>query len=345
MDESTINVMELLESSRDAPIPESRIIPPKLPKIDHPKVEKRLITVTGYDSLLPRDVINRTLIKHFSPCGTFAQAYIPKAGGPRGFPSVGEDMAFLCLRGEGLDEKVGKLINGQCGCDVEGCKIVVDKVIVAGPNPNRKPLTRGSYCRPAGFIPFEAILSYDQAVTQTECPAAIISQASVLTKDSHTASELEEKSRKENSLDMYLVLGVVPSCSASDIRKAYRKAALKHHPDKAGQFLTRNETKDERLWKEIGEEVHRDTDKLFKMIGEAYDVLSDPAKRSQYGLEEEMHNAQNRRDGCSTSGAADRDANYPFNSSRRNWREVWSSRRLASASRWYEPNRSNRYPL
>lgn len=47
---------------------------------------------------------------------------------------------------------------------------------------------------------------------------------------------------------------------------------------KAGQSLTRNETKDERLWKEIGEEVRRDTDKLFKMIGEAYAVLSDPAK-------------------------------------------------------------------
>lgn len=42
--------------------------------------------------------------------------------------------------------------------------------------------------------------------------------------------------------------------------------------------MTRNETKDERLWKEIGEEVRRDTDKLFKIIGEAYAVLSDPAK-------------------------------------------------------------------
>ncbi|KAL1199127.1 TPR repeat-containing thioredoxin TTL4 [Cardamine amara subsp. amara] len=158
-------------------------------------------------------------------------------------------------------------------------------------------------------------------------------------------SELEEKSRKETSLDMYLVLGVVPSCSASDIRKAYRKAALKHHPDKAGQSLTRNETKDERLWKEIGEEVRSDTDKLFKMIGEAYAVLSDPAKRSQYDLEEEMHNAQKRRDGSSTSGA-DTDVNYPFNSSRRNWRDVWgSSRRDPSAPRWFETNRSNRYPL
>ncbi|XP_009121848.1 uncharacterized protein LOC103846639 [Brassica rapa] len=158
-------------------------------------------------------------------------------------------------------------------------------------------------------------------------------------------SELEEKSRKETSLDMYLVLGVVPSCSASDIRKAYRKAALKHHPDKAGQSLTRNESKDERLWKEIGEEVRRDTDKLFKMIGEAYAVLSDPAKRSQYDLEEEMQNSQRRRDGASTSGA-EPDVNYPFSNSRRNWREGWSSsRRDPSAPRWSEQNRSNRYPL
>ncbi|XP_013611974.1 PREDICTED: uncharacterized protein LOC106318509 [Brassica oleracea var. oleracea] len=158
-------------------------------------------------------------------------------------------------------------------------------------------------------------------------------------------SELEEKSRKETSLDMYLVLGVVPSCSASDIRKAYRKAALKHHPDKAGQSLTRNESKDERLWKEIGEEVRRDTDKLFKMIGEAYAVLSDPAKRSQYDLEEEMQNSQRRRDGASTSGA-EPDVNYPFSNSRRNWREGWSSsRREPSGPRWFEQNRSNRYPL
>ncbi|KAF3500647.1 hypothetical protein F2Q69_00044981 [Brassica cretica] len=152
-------------------------------------------------------------------------------------------------------------------------------------------------------------------------------------------SELEEKSRKETSLDMYLVLGVVPSCSASDIRKAYRKAALKHHPDKAGQSLTRNESKDERLWKEIGEEVRRDTDKLFKMIGEAYAVLSDPAKRSQYDLEEEMQNSQRRRDGASTSGA-EPDVNYPFSNSRRNWREGWSSSRREPSAK-----KKGAYPL
>lgn len=100
--------------------------------------------------------------------------------------------------------------------------------------------------------------------------------------------------------------GVEPSASASDIKKAYRKAALRHHPDKVlnfsiccllctwqpltlltnsllmqtGQSLAKSENGDGGFWKEIAEEVHRDADKLFKMIGEAYAILSDPSKVS-----------------------------------------------------------------
>ncbi|RVW54216.1 hypothetical protein CK203_080174 [Vitis vinifera] len=74
--------------------------------------------------------------------------------------------------------------------------------------------------------------------------------------------------------------GVEPSASASDIKKAYRKAALRHHPDKTGQSLAKSENGDGGFWKEIAEEVHRDADKLFKMIGEAYAILSDPSKVS-----------------------------------------------------------------
>ncbi|WP_035239044.1 DnaJ C-terminal domain-containing protein [Desulfobacter vibrioformis] len=62
--------------------------------------------------------------------------------------------------------------------------------------------------------------------------------------------------------DYYKTLGIDKTATASDIKKAYRKLALKYHPDK---------TK--------GDKALEDK---FKIISEAYAVLSDPEKRKQY---------------------------------------------------------------
>ena len=59
--------------------------------------------------------------------------------------------------------------------------------------------------------------------------------------------------------DYYEVLGVGKSASADEIKKAFRRAAVKHHPDKEG-----------------GDESK------FKEINEAYEVLKDPSKRQRY---------------------------------------------------------------
>ncbi len=59
--------------------------------------------------------------------------------------------------------------------------------------------------------------------------------------------------------DYYEVLGVSKSASADEIKKAFRQAAVKHHPDKEG-----------------GDEAK------FKEINEAYDVLKDSQKRQRY---------------------------------------------------------------
>ncbi|PON59103.1 N-terminal acetyltransferase A, auxiliary subunit [Parasponia andersonii] len=157
-------------------------------------------------------------------------------------------------------------------------------------------------------------------------------------------SEIEEEARKDIPLDMYLILGVDQSVSTTEIKKAYRKAALRHHPDKAGQFLARSDNGDDRLWKEIAEEVYKDADRLFKMIGEAYAVLSDSTKRAQYDAEEEMRNAQKKRNGSSTSRAQTDTQNYPFErtGSRRQWRDVWRQYG-GSTSTWSEATRSSRY--
>ncbi len=53
------------------------------------------------------------------------------------------------------------------------------------------------------------------------------------------------------------------------LHAAYRKAALEHHPDKAGVALADEDTKVE-------------IEEKFKTIQEAYETLSDPARRREY---------------------------------------------------------------
>ena len=66
----------------------------------------------------------------------------------------------------------------------------------------------------------------------------------------------------ENKRDYYEVLGVEKSASAEEIKKAYRKNAMKYHPDRNPGDKTAEEK--------------------FKELGEAYEVLSDDEKRSRY---------------------------------------------------------------
>ncbi|XP_008800907.1 dnaJ homolog subfamily B member 3-like [Phoenix dactylifera] len=64
----------------------------------------------------------------------------------------------------------------------------------------------------------------------------------------------------------YAVLGVRPDASAGEIRSAYRKLAMKWHPDKRGR----------EPW--LAEEANR----RFQQIHEAYQVLSDEKRRTLY---------------------------------------------------------------
>ncbi|KDO50439.1 hypothetical protein CISIN_1g039706mg [Citrus sinensis] len=188
---------------------------------------------------------------------------------------------------------------------------------------------------------YEMIRDYDHAASDFHRLIALLTkqieksnQSGVSDRSINLANDLrqarmrltavEEEARKDIPLDMYLILGVESSVSVADIKRGYRKAALRHHPDKAGQSLVRSDNGDDGLWKEIGAEVHKDAEKLFKMIAEAYAVLSDPSKRSRYDLEEETRNTQKKQNGSNTSRTHAYAQNYPFerSSSRRQWREV-----------------------
>jgi curved DNA-binding protein len=62
--------------------------------------------------------------------------------------------------------------------------------------------------------------------------------------------------------DYYKVLGVERNADAQEIKKAYRKLAMQHHPDR--------------------NQGNKKSEEKFKDINEAYQVLSDPGKRSRY---------------------------------------------------------------
>ena len=66
----------------------------------------------------------------------------------------------------------------------------------------------------------------------------------------------------ENKRDYYEVLGVKKDSSAEEIKKAYRKAAMKYHPDR--------------------NPGDKEAEAKFKEVGEAYEVLSDDGKRQRY---------------------------------------------------------------
>jgi len=143
-------------------------------------------------------------------------------------------------------------------------------------------------------------------------------------------SSIEDEAKNDIPLNLYLILGVEPSCSSEDIKKAYRKAALRHHPDKAAQLLVRNENAEDGFWRDIVKEVYADADHLFKTIGEAYNVLSDPGKREEYNFEEDLRNARRR---VSSSRSMHRSPEQNYSNRGFNPRQWQSSR--ASRSRWY----------
>jgi DnaJ homolog subfamily C member 9 len=73
----------------------------------------------------------------------------------------------------------------------------------------------------------------------------------------------------EDDVDLYAVLGVEPTATEEDIKKAYRKSALIYHPDKHA-----SSTEDAKLV----------ASRKFQQVGFAYAVLGDKKRRTKYDV-------------------------------------------------------------
>lgn len=80
------------------------------------------------------------------------------------------------------------------------------------------------------------------------------------------------------------------------MKKAYKKAALKWHPDRHANKSEEDKTKAE---------------KMFKDIGEAYNVLADSEKRRKYDMGADLEEIE--QGGSSGGGGPDMDAMNMFN--------------------------------
>ena len=69
--------------------------------------------------------------------------------------------------------------------------------------------------------------------------------------------------KRSKTKDYYKILGVSRDCTEVELKKAYRKESLVHHPDKGGD------------------------EEKFKLVNEAFSVLSDPQRRQRYDMGEE----------------------------------------------------------
>lgn len=126
-------------------------------------------------------------------------------------------------------------------------------------------------------------------------------------------------------MDLYSVLGVNRSATKQQIKEAYRKQALQHHPDKHA---------------EQSERVRADHAFRFREASEAYDILGDDVKREMYNRSGRTAAARAGASGHSRSashgyGGSNTNYNYTYQGARATYtrprRGLWSIAQMIAA--------------
>lgn len=88
--------------------------------------------------------------------------------------------------------------------------------------------------------------------------------------------EAKHRLKLSQRKDYYKILGLSRSATEDEVKKAYRKLALKHHPDRHSN---------------ASEEEKAEAERKFKEIGEAYSILSDPKKKMRYDSGQDLEDS------------------------------------------------------
>lgn len=104
--------------------------------------------------------------------------------------------------------------------------------------------------------------------------------------------EAKAQLKRSKRKDYYKILGVSKTATDDEIKKAYRKMALLHHPDRHSSASASEKAEHE---------------KKFKELGEAYAVLTDPKKRAMHDRGQDVNDPE-----CGFSRDANFDPNQVF---------------------------------
>jgi len=135
------------------------------------------------------------------------------------------------------------------------------KTIESDPS-NSKAILRRAQC-------YMSLENYEEAVRDYDKLHQKDPENSSYANDLRKAKlELKKAKRK----DYYKILGISKDAGEGDIKSAYKKSALRWHPDKNTE----------------SEEARTKAEQMFKDVGEAYAVVSDPKKRRKYDSGEDL---------------------------------------------------------